>query len=207
MFVTISRQYAAGGSAVAQEVARALGWDVVDNEFMDALADRSGYSREEVAELDERVPTFLERFAQSTALSFPEYLATTPGALEEPGAEKLARLTRELVEELGRRDRMVMVGRAAAAVMGRDTGAIHARIVASRPYRLQSAIQRLGADPAEAESVLDDVDYKRDRYHRQYYDRDWNDPELYHMILNTEILGGPEAAARLVIAHARSLGW
>ena len=49
MFVTISRQYAAGGSLVAVRVAEALGWDVVDNAFVEELAVRSGYSRDEVA--------------------------------------------------------------------------------------------------------------------------------------------------------------
>ena len=72
---------------------------------------------------------------------------------------------------------------------------------------IQAAIERLGAAPSEAEAILDDTDHNRDRYHRQYYDRDWNDPELYHMILNTELLGGAERAAHLVIAHARSVGW
>ena len=206
MFVTISRQYAAGGSQVAKVVAASLGWDVVDNEFLDELAARSGYSPDEVAELDERVPSFLERFAQSTALSFPEYLATAPGALEEPGAEKLARISRDLVAELGRRDRMVMVGRAAAAVLARESGAIHARVVASRAHRIRAAIERLGVDPAEAEVILDDTDRNRDRYHREYYDRDWNDPVNYHLVLNTELLG-VEGAARLIVAHARSLGW
>lgn len=207
MFITISRQYAAGGSQVASFVAEKLGWDVVDNAFFDELSERSGLSREEVAELDERVPTFLERFAQSTALSFPEYLASTPDALEEPHAEKLARISRDLVAELGRRDRMVMVGRAAAAVLARESGAIHVRVVASREYRIQAAIERLGADPREAGAVLDDKDRNRYRYHREFYDRDWNDPELYHMVLNTELLGGSERAADLVAAHARALGW
>jgi cytidylate kinase len=206
MFVTISRQYAAGGSQVASLVAAGLGWDVVDNEFLDALAERSGYSREEVADLDERVPSFFERFAQSTTLSFPEYLATTPGALDEPGAEKLARISRDLVAELGRRDRMVMVGRAAAAVLARESGAIHVRVVAPREVRIQTAIDRLGVAPGDAESILDDTDRNRDRYHREYYDRDWNDPENYHMVFNTELVG-VDRVAELVIAYARSLGW
>ncbi len=206
MFVTISRQYAAGGSKVASLVAEGLSWDVVDNEFLDALAERSGYSRQEVADLEERVPSFFERFAQSTALSFPEYLATTPGALEEPGAEKLARISRDLVAELGRRDRMVMVGRAAAAVLARDSGAIHVRVVASREQRIKTAIERLGVAPGDAAAILDETDRNRDRYHREYYDRDWSDPENYHMVLNTELLGN-ENAASLVVSHARALGW
>ena len=206
MFITVSRQYAAGGSLVARRVAETLGWTFVDNAFVEELAARSGYTREQVAALDERVPSFFERFLQSSALSLPEYVATTPGALDEPEAERLARLSRELVKELGRRDRLVMVGRAAAAILAREQGAIHVRVVASRDRRLRTAVERLGVDPERAASVLDAADTNRDRYHREYYDRDWNDPVHYHMVLNTELLGA-DGAADLVVHYARALGW
>ena len=71
MFITISRQYAAGGSRVAALVAKKLVWSVVDNAFIDEIASRTGYARDDVENLEERVPSFLERLAQSSALSFP----------------------------------------------------------------------------------------------------------------------------------------
>ncbi len=42
MFITISRQYAAGGSEVARLVAEALAWTVVDDAFIERLSERSG---------------------------------------------------------------------------------------------------------------------------------------------------------------------
>ena len=60
MIITISRQYAAGGSDVAQRVANALGWTVVDDALIDQVAERSGITPEEVASLEERVPSFLD---------------------------------------------------------------------------------------------------------------------------------------------------
>jgi cytidylate kinase len=79
-------------------------------------------------------------------------------------------------------------------------------VVAPREVRIQTAIDRLGVAPGDAESILDDTDRNRDRYHREYYDRDWNDPENYHMVFNTELVG-VDRVAELVIAYARSLGW
>src|SRR5262249_1917332 len=40
--ITITRQYASGGSDVAQLVATQLGWTVIDNEFVDEVARRAG---------------------------------------------------------------------------------------------------------------------------------------------------------------------
>jgi len=206
MFITLSRQYAAGGSEVAAGVADALGWTVVDDAFVDRLSERSGLTPADVASLEERVPTFLERLAQSSALSFPEYLSATPEVLEEPGELKLAKLSRELVAELGRRDRMVFVGRACAAVLGRETDALHVRLVASQAHRARYAVESLGVAEGEVEALLETTDRNRERYHREFYQRDWSDPVLYHMILNTEWLG-LEGAAQVIVARARELGW
>ena len=206
MFITISRQYAAGGSEVAALIAKTLDWTVVDNEIIDEIAARSGYAREDVESLEERVPSFLERLAQSSALSFPDVLMSAPEVIDEPEQLKLARISRELIADLGRRNRMVLVGRAAAAVLARESDALHGRIVASKPYRILPAIARLGVPEKEAAGVLEDRDRNRYEYHREYYGRDWRDPVNYHMSLNTELLG-VEGAADVVATRARKLGW
>ena len=206
MFITISRQYAAGGSEVAALIAKTLDWTVVDNEIIDEIAARSGYAREDVESLEERVPSFLERLAQSSALSFPDVLMSAPEVIDEPEQLKLARISRELIADLGRRNRMVLVGRAAAAVLARESDALHVRIVASKPYRILQAIERLGVPEKEAAGVLEDRDRNRYEYHREYYGRDWRDPVNYHMSLNTELLG-VEGAADVVATRARKLGW
>jgi len=206
MFVTISRQYAAGGSEVARAVAESLDWTVVDNAFIDQIAERSGYAPDYVESLEERMPTFMERFAQSSALSFPEYLISTPNMIDEPDAIRLARITRDLVAELGRQDRIVLVGRAAAAVLASERDAVHVKLVAPVAYRVRQAVDRLGLSEDEAPRVLEDTDLNRERYHQELYGRDWNDAVNYHIVLNTEALG-TDGAAELIVARAHSLGW
>lgn len=206
MFITLSRQYAAGGSEIARMVAEGLGWTVVDNAFVDQVSQRSGFDAGDVAELEERVPGFLERLARSSALSLPEQLLSAPELIEDPAELKLARITQELVSELGRRDRIVMVGRAAAAVLAREEHALHVRLVAPEATRLRSAIERLRVPAEEAPNRLAETDRNRERYHREYYRRDWNDPANYHMVLNTDLLGY-RGSADLILARARALGW
>lgn len=206
MLITISRQYLAGAADVARRIAAQLDWTVVDDDFIDAIAQKSGLSKDDVQSLEESVPTFLERFAQSSALSFPEFLVSTPTAMEEPDAVKLAHMTRELIEDLGRRDRIVMVGRAAAAVIARESEVLHVRLVASREYRIGLAMHELGLGEAEAAASVDERDLSRAWYHKENYGSDWNDPVHYHVVLNTELLG-TDGAADLVTARARALGW
>ena len=61
--ITISRMFGSGGSEVAQRVATALGWSLLDNDIVDAIAERSGLTRAEVSAQDERVPSLVERLA------------------------------------------------------------------------------------------------------------------------------------------------
>lgn len=206
MLITLSRQYLAGAAPVARRIADQLGWEVVDDALMDAIAEKSGYSREDVRTLEESVPTFLERFAQSSALSFPEFLVSAPNVMDEPDAVKLAHVTRELVEDLGRRDRIVVVGRAAAAILAHSSDALHVRLVGTRDDRIRLAAAEHDVPESEAAAIVDERDQNRARYHLEMYDRDWNDPLHYHMVLNTTWLG-VEGAADLVVARARALGW
>ena len=206
MLITISRQYAAGSSEVAGVVADALGWRTVDNAFVEEVARRAGVSPEEVARLDERAPSFLERLARSTSMQFPELFVPAAGTIDVFEETKLLKITRGLVKELASEGRSVLVGRAAAAVLEGNPGALHVRLVASRAFRLRQAIERLGIPADDAGDRLHEIDGNRKRYHHEYYERDWDDATLYDMVLNTERLGF-EGAADVIVARARGLGW
>jgi cytidylate kinase len=206
MLITISREYMAGGSDVAARVAEALGWTVVDNALIDTVAERSDFEPEDVQSLEERVPSFLERFAQSSALSSPENLLSTPSAIGEPATVELAHVTRHVIEELGRQDRLVFVGRAAAAVLASERDAIHVRLVAPFESRVERTMHQLDLGEEEARSAVEERDRGREQYHMELFGRDWSDPVNYHIVLNTEILGR-DGAAELIVARARSLGW
>ena len=206
MLITISRQFAAGGSQVAKRVAESLGWRLIDDELVDRVAERAGVSREEVAALEERAPTFIERLARLTALELPELFLPTAEAVEEFGEGHIVKITRALVEEIAAEGRCVVVGRASAAVLARSADTLHVRLVAPREQRIRVATERLGLDPAEAPRIVDERDANRARYHREYYDRDWNDPVHYDMVLNAGRLGF-DGAADVIVARARALGW
>ena len=208
MLITISRQFGAGGSEVARRVAEALEWREVDNELIEQVAARAGLPAARVAERDERCPTFVERLARTLAAATPEVFPSSDAVhtmVDLPEAD-LVRITETVVREAAARGRVVVVGRAAPAVLERQANALHVRLVAPRAWRIEVAAARLGVPLAQAASVLDDTDKMRARYTREYYRRDWNDPINYHMVLNTEALGNP-GAVQVIVGRARALGW
>jgi cytidylate kinase len=206
MLITISRQYGAGGSEVARLVAERLGWSVVDNEIIDRVARRAGLTPEVVAEQDERVPGFVERLGRALAASSQEYAVPELGVAVRAEEPSLVRLTELVVQEVAAEGRVVLVGRAAPAVLGTAVGALHVKLVAPREFRIQMARKAEGLESRAAERLMDQTDAQRARYHREHYGRDWDDPTHFHMVLNSGLLG-LEGAADAIVAEAHAMGW
>ncbi len=205
--ITITRQYASGGSDIAQLVARATGWTVIDNEFVDEVARRAELPAAEVAQREERAPGVLERLARTLAVASPELFITDPSVPQvERDEATILRITERIIHEAAAMGRVVLVGRGAQAILAQHPDALHVYVVASRPWRLKLAVERLGVDSAKVEKVLDDTDYHRDQYVKRYYGRARQEPANYDLVVNAERLGFDGAAA-LVVAEAKRRGW
>src|SRR6266700_7978215 len=156
--ITVTRQYASGGSDIARLVAGQLDWTVIDNEFIDEVARRAGLPVEEVAQREERAPGLLERLARTLALASPElFMATATAASVEQDEVTIVRVTERVIAEAAAHGRVVLVGRGAQALLSQRANALHVWVVASKPWRMQLAVERLGADPASVAQVLDDT--------------------------------------------------
>jgi cytidylate kinase len=195
MIITISREFGAAGGQVAQQLADALGWTLIDNELIDEVAKRAGLEPEEVAEREERAPSFIERLSRTLASAMPEFVAPEGGTLPDTTEERLVKVTEGTVSDLAGHENIVLVGRAAAAVLASRPGAIHVKVVAPRQERIARIAARMGVDLKEAEKLVNDSDGNRSRYHKQYYQRDWNDASSYHLVVNTGKVGLEGAVA------------
>jgi cytidylate kinase len=205
--VTITRQYGAGGSRVAELAAKALGWTLIDNEFVAAVAARAGLPVAEVAAREERAPSLMERVVRAMATASPEVFVPAAKS-EEPEEEALVRQAEHVIAEAAAHGRAVVVGRGAQAYLAtaRPEDALHAWIVATRDARLRITAERLRLDAAHAAAEMDRIDADRDRYVARWYGRERRDPANYHLVLNTAWLGY-DGAAELIVAEARRRRW
>src|SRR2546422_7605000 len=92
--------------------------------------------------------------------------------------------------------RVVLVGRGAQAVLGNRPDALHAYVVASKPFRMKLAVERLGADPATVERMVEETDRQRDQYVKTYYGRHRHDVTNYDLVVNAKLLGFEGPASR-----------
>ena len=204
--ITISRMYGSNGSEVAERVAQALGWSLFDNAMVDAIAERSGLTRAEVSEQDERVPSMVERLAAALSLGSPEVMPPVPAGPMETAEERIVAVTRRVIEEAVQTGPAVFVGRGAQCLLAERSDALHVFCFAPRLALRQNAMEKFGLDAIEAERRVAEMNKQREHYVKRHWNRNWLAHENYHLCLNTAWLGVEGAAEQVLEAARRQFG-
>ncbi|HSC31343.1 MAG TPA: cytidylate kinase-like family protein [Gemmatimonadaceae bacterium] len=200
--ITVSRLYGSGGSEVAERIAHELGWQLLDNAFVDEVAARLGTPPAEVEAREERVPSLAQRLAATLALGAPEILPGPADAALPPSEERLIEVTERIIIEAASRGHSVLVGRGAQSVLAARQDVLHVFCYAPRAALVARAARRLAVSDKDAEKIVDDTNRQRDHYVRTYWKRSWRAHENYHLCLNTDWLG-IDGAADIVVRLAR----
>jgi hypothetical protein len=200
--ITISRMYGSGGSEVAQRVSTALGWSLLDNDIVDAIAERSGLTRAEVSAQDERVPSLVERLASALSLGSPEILPPVPSGPMETTEERIVAVTQRVIEEAVQAGPAVFVGRGAQCLLAEREDALHVFCYAPRAALRKYAMETFRVPSDEADKIVADQNKQREQYVRRHWNRNWLAHDNYHLCLNTAWLG-LDGAATLVVEAAR----
>ena len=122
--ITISRMFGSGGSEVAELVASALGWTLLDDDVINAVAARLGIAPAEVKAREERVPSLAERLVDTLSLASPELAPPSEGL--PPTETQLVEVTHHVIEEVVQAGPAVLVGRGAQCVLAERDDALHA---------------------------------------------------------------------------------
>ena len=194
--ITISRQLGSGGATIARAVADELGFHLLDRELVDLIAQQLPASPEAAGMLDERA----YGWATSIVVSVLQALrgqSITPETYNYVAAH--------VIREAAERDDVVILGRAAQVVLGKRPGTFHVHVVASLEERTARIAARDHVDPAEARRRIRESDDERRRHVLSLGQRDWEDPLLYDLILNTDRLT-PATSASVVTTAARLAG-
>ncbi|HEV8448410.1 MAG TPA: cytidylate kinase-like family protein [Gemmatimonadaceae bacterium] len=204
--ITISRMYGSGGSEVAQRVAAALGWSLLDNDIVDAIAERSGLTRAEVTAQDERVPSLVERLASALSLGSPEMLPPVPTGPVETTEERIVAVTQRVIEEAVQAGPAVFVGRGAQCLLAEREDALHVFCYAPKAALRRYAMDTFRVGQDEADKMVAEQNKQREQYVRRHWSRNWLAHENYHLCVNTAWLGIDGAAGLVVDAARKQFG-
>ncbi|OGT25846.1 MAG: hypothetical protein A2Z17_01000 [Gammaproteobacteria bacterium RBG_16_66_13] len=206
--ITISREYGSRGTAIGAAVAERLGWRYVDDDLVFLVAHRAGIDDRTVRGYDQEGFSRLGAFAsdcvamlESLAPPFVGVTVGTPDAPELPVqmerfySARYLHLVQQMIRALAAHGRVVIMGR------GTPPRTLHVRTVSPREVRIRRVAKDEALDERQAAKRIRRRDEAVARYLRHYYRVDWDDPLLYHLMLNTGFLGEAEAT-RLILSVA-----
>jgi hypothetical protein len=191
--VTISRQAGTGGHLIAELLAQYLHSHELQGAPSWAVIDRN--LARQVLE-DHHLPEGVGRFMPEDRIPevhdiLDELFGLHPRSwtLVEKASETILRLA-----ELGN---VILIGRAANIVTSKLDYAFHVRLVGALDARVEFVQDDRKVDKKVALELIQKEDDGRKRYVRKYYHKDIEDPLLYHLVINTPVIGHA-AAAKLI---------
>ena len=181
--ITVNREFESAGSEIAQAVAAKLDIPYYDRFLITAAADESGINEERLAAVDEKAAT---RFEYSHAEAAYYY---THADNPLPTSARLAEIQFQLIRKLADQGPCLIVGRCANYVLRERDDVLDVFIHAGHDARLRRTMESLDLPERKAERVLKQTDKARKTYYKNYTGRDWDHPDLYHMVLNSDRVG------------------
>jgi cytidylate kinase len=105
--------------------------------------------------------------------------------MDLPSADAVAEAAKNVITEATANPPLVVVGHGAQCLLHDRPRTLHVRLVAPITHRVQRLQQRFGWDPGHAAAEARRYDADRRAYTQRYYHRNWDDPALYDVQINT----------------------
>lgn len=189
--ITISRHYGSGGMEVARRLCEVLGYSYFDKNLMVRVAAEVGISEKEVVDLSVdtyKMRGFMERLfgrRRTSAMVGPGTIASDSLRVEALDEAASINLVKDTIIAAYARDNVVIVGRGGQAVLRDKPGVLHVRITAPQGARSLRVKERDDITLSQATELVRTKDQAAVDYLKRFYNIAWENPLLYHLIINT----------------------
>ena len=193
LVITMAREYASGGSEIAQRVAELLGVKLYNKELITLAAKKSGLTEEAIAASENQ---------RSGSLIYSLYMMGNT----MPLADQVYILQSNVIKELAARGSCVILGRCGDYVLRDRPNVLRVFIYAPLEQRIARAKARPGVKDLtdrQWEVQLAKHDRARASYYNYYTENRWGEAKNYDLCLNAAL--GREACAQLIVQAARAM--
>lgn len=182
--ITVEREYGSRGAEFAHHLAEHLGWKLIDQCMIEEIAQKAGVTTKLVERCDERLDPWYYRFGKAFWHGSLERMPALPEN-DVFDSERMVEFVRKYLLEIAEKGNVVVVGRGAASVLARAPGAFHIFVYASVWRKVKWFQEQFPEHAGDAEQELLATDRRRAAYIRRYFDQDWTDRRLYHLMMNS----------------------
>ncbi|WP_164990959.1 cytidylate kinase-like family protein [Streptomyces sp. GZWMJZ-114] len=202
--MTISASYGTGGTYIARKAAKQLGFRMLDRAISSRVAEQLNVSEEEAqAGKVERSP--VKRLLRKLMPLTGEVIDTNDDDVPDtllPHDAGLFRIASEAIMREAFSDGVVILGRAASAAFRHEPGILRVRLFGSTEARITQAASLEGAEAKDVAKRLSEADHARALYVRRLYGCDIDDPDLYHVQIDSTALPLDDCAGIITLAYA-----
>lgn len=172
--ITISRRKGSLGDEIAKAVSEKLQYDLVDKKSISDVFADLGFSESDFEKFDGKKPTIWQSLSNQK--------------------KRFIHFLRAAVYDFARKNNVVILGRGGQALLKDIHGTLHVRIVAPFEIRVQRVMDAQDCDERNAEEIVIRSDRDSSGYIRSFFDVDWNNSNMYDLIINTRTMTVKTAA-------------
>jgi cytidylate kinase len=181
--ITISRQYGAGGKTLGQMIAEEFGYSFADNDIIQRLAKTANVSEHWVESFEKEAGGRFSRVISSMVSQrlVDRILKDERGYLDEKiYLDYLVLIIAQLADD----GDVVILGRGSQYILDDHPDAFHVLLVDSFENRVKFMIENYDLAHKRAIQVVSSEDKRRLNLYRRLSKTDYDDPALYHLVLN-----------------------
>ncbi len=181
--ITISRQFGAGGKTLGGMISKKLGYNFFDNDLIQMVAKKARVSTNWVESLEKEAGGRVQRFIQSVVPKsmVDRILDDKRGYIDE---EIYVDTLNEIVRQIADEGNAVILGRGSQYILKTHTDTYHLLLIAEKEDRVQFMEKHYKLTPGQALQAVNNEDKRRMNLYRKFGRRDYDQPELYHVVFN-----------------------
>lgn len=195
--ITISRQFGAGGKTLGRRVAETLGYTFADEDIIQMIAEKAKVSPGWVESVEKEAGGRLSRIV-NRMVSKPlvdKVLKDERGYIDEQiYIDYLVILINQMAEE----DNVVFLDRGSQYILNDLPEAYHILMINTLENRIKFMMDHYDMSAKRAAQVVKSEDRRRINLYRKIGKQDYDQPELYHLVVNMARID-LEGAADLII--------
>jgi len=181
--ITISRQYGAGGKTLGKMIASALDYTFADSDIIQQIAKEANVSPHWVESFEKEAGTKLSRVISSMVSQrwVDRILKDERGYLDERiYLDYLVLIVAKMADE----GDVVMLGRGSQYILNDHPDAFHVLLIDELEHRIKFIVDRYNVAEKQATRIVNNEDKRRLSLYRRLGKEDYDNPGLYHLVLN-----------------------
>ena len=181
--ITISRQFGSGGRTLGKMIAEELGYTFADNEIIQRLSKEANVSAKWLRSFEKEAGSRLSRIISKMVSKrwLDRALAGERGYLdEEIYLDYMVLIIAQIADE----GNAVILGRGSQYILDDHPDTIHIRMIDRLENRVKFLVEHYNMTEKNAAQLINYEDRRQASLYRRLGKEDYNNPALYHLVLN-----------------------